>query len=498
MWHKLRWYAQSERGSALITYTVLLVVMLGFLSMVLDGGYAFAQHLRIQNAADAAAEAGFRMYAVGGTSTQIDNEIQTYAGANGADSVQWQWVTTPADPCASTDCLQVSASRTFSTFFGGIVGIDTLTVAAGSIIYGTGVAQHDNLWPIAFQWEGYVLGEEEWWNTPERHFDVDSFGEDSGGHHGHGGDGGDKGHGESGHGGHDGGGSFKRLYHKHQFDRTYGNEIDIMGFADFKWAQAMQNVYANNHRISIRFKHVCNAAGSFDIKFNGMDSITGVWPGAAGELEWVVQNKYISDLEHIYLVPFNLNLLRGTQPGPVKDDPIERDYAYTMQIYDVDDNNKLVWEFSIYEHVDKGAERCQCRGIEGPPLTGHSWTWIDFDGGTSSDQELADAICNPDTSPLLSIDDTVTQIAGVSNTQAVRDCLDQWLNQEVYVPIYDTIIGEGPDAQAHIVGFAVFILDSYDLTGDAGYIHGHFIGSIESGPGGGGPNYGLQILKFAQ
>lgn len=479
MWHELRRHAQSEQGSALITYTLLLVVVLGFLGMILDGGYAFTQHLRVQNAADAAAEAGMRMYLVGGTTAQIDNEIQTYALANGADSAQWQWATVPADPCASTDCLQVDASQTFSSFFASVVGLDTFTVAAQSAVYGVGVAEHDNLWPLAFQWEGYVLGEEEWWNTPERHFDVDSFGWKKKKKDKY---------------------EFKRLYHKHQFDRTYGNELDNMGFSDFKWTEAMQRLYDDpDTLISIRFKNTCNAAGTYSIKFYGEPAITGTWPGAAGELEWIVENRRIADLEHIYLVPLNLNLLRGTQPKPVKDDDVDRDFAYTLQIHEVGAAVPLVWEFSVYEHVDEGDERCQCRGIEGPPLTGHSWTWIDYDGGTSSDEELAAAICNPDTSPLLAIDDTVTQIGGVSNTEAIRDCLDQWLDQEVYVPIYDEIIGEGPDAEAHIVGFAVFVLESYDLTGDSGHIVGHFVGAIESGSGGeGGPNYGLQILRFAQ
>ncbi len=67
---------------------------------------------------------------------------------------------------------------------------------------------------------------------------------------------------------------------------------------------------------------------------------------------------------------------------------------------------------------------------------------------------------------------------GVKNAKAVRDNLDSWVTlgaagTPMIIVIYDTSSGSGSGANYHIVGFASFILQSYDLPG--GSVIGKFI-----------------------
>ena len=127
-----------------------MVALLSMVALAVDGGNAFAQRRRMQNAADAAAIAGARVSGLGGNTTQVGAAVNQYALANGADAVSWTYLN-------GQTTVRVTASRTFPTFFAGIAGIWEMTAS------GTGEASLDylsgagNLLPMAVERDDFVL-----------------------------------------------------------------------------------------------------------------------------------------------------------------------------------------------------------------------------------------------------------------------------------------------------------------------------------------------------
>ncbi|MBI4788161.1 MAG: hypothetical protein HY782_14110 [Chloroflexi bacterium] len=69
---------------------------------------------------------------------------------------------------------------------------------------------------------------------------------------------------------------------------------------------------------------------------------------------------------------------------------------------------------------------------------------------------------------------------GGKNSNGIRNNLNlYWVNQERVFPIYDVQQGSGSHNDYHIVGFAVFIIRSYDLP--HGRITGEFVRAVTSG-----------------
>lgn len=130
-----------EQGSILVYFALFLVVILGFGAIALDGSNAYVQQRRMQNAADAAALAGARMAALGGSSSLIQNEINQFATINGAQEVSWQFT-------QSGKAIEVQAEETFDTAFAKLFGMNTMTARAVSeAAYGV-AASADNMLPM--------------------------------------------------------------------------------------------------------------------------------------------------------------------------------------------------------------------------------------------------------------------------------------------------------------------------------------------------------------
>jgi len=151
---RLRAEWQDEAGQNLVLVALLMVVILGITAMVLDGGYAFAQRRRMQNAADAAAMAGARELALTQDQGQAYARAVEYAvNYNGADSAS---VSVNID----TGTVTVTATKSFPTFFAGVLGIDELTASAMAVAgYGAVAEMTSGVYPIAAEWQNYQYGE---------------------------------------------------------------------------------------------------------------------------------------------------------------------------------------------------------------------------------------------------------------------------------------------------------------------------------------------------
>ncbi len=172
----------SASGQSLVLVVIAMAALLAMTALVVDGGNAYAQQRATQNGSDAAAEAGavVLMQKLVGVSpspsgADVSNAVQGSAASNSIviaqipDGIGGQrplacytdlngtvldasgnavsscsdataaYVSpaTAIPPCAACPGkfaagVQVSASRSFRTYFGGVVGMDNFTASAGA------------------------------------------------------------------------------------------------------------------------------------------------------------------------------------------------------------------------------------------------------------------------------------------------------------------------------------------------------------------------------
>jgi len=126
----------DSRGQSLVVIALFAVVLVAMAGVALDGGHAYMQRRRMQNAADAGALAGARALALGGTQTDAITMAEEYAVArNGADP------SPVVDISADMHQVGVTTTSTFNTSLAAVIGIDTMTVNARAVAewdYATG------------------------------------------------------------------------------------------------------------------------------------------------------------------------------------------------------------------------------------------------------------------------------------------------------------------------------------------------------------------------
>jgi len=135
----------AQRGQVIVIAALAITALLTALALVIDGGNAYAQQRQTQNGTDAAAEAGATQLArwivgVAITDTDVETAVDLTSAANGITSVDSAEYTDrygavlgtvgggsiPAD----AQGVKVGASRAFSTFIAGVVGMPTWTASA--------------------------------------------------------------------------------------------------------------------------------------------------------------------------------------------------------------------------------------------------------------------------------------------------------------------------------------------------------------------------------
>jgi len=157
---------REEGGQSLVLVALALLAMLALVALVLDGGNAYAQRRRVQNAADAGAVAGARELALGGTDGQIYAKIDEYTRIrNGATSFEAVYIpggelvgggAVPSDASG----VRVEAVITFPTFFAGVIGLAELTASTRSgASYGAVAEMSQGVYPIGANWQNYDYGQ---------------------------------------------------------------------------------------------------------------------------------------------------------------------------------------------------------------------------------------------------------------------------------------------------------------------------------------------------
>ena len=128
----VRAIARDDRGQALVLMTIAMTAFLGMAALTIDIGATLQERRQLQNAVDAATLAA--VSAVPADPAQADALARFYLAANGVDvndpAVTYQFQS-PYNGDASL--VRVEVSRSSTTFFAGVLGINQLTPAAGAV-----------------------------------------------------------------------------------------------------------------------------------------------------------------------------------------------------------------------------------------------------------------------------------------------------------------------------------------------------------------------------
>jgi hypothetical protein len=148
----LRGLLRGERGSGMPILILSMTIVVGSMALSIDGGNAFLERRRLQNAADAAALAGAEALALGGSTGEGYETATDYAVArNGADSVD---ITVDGG-----DTVTAVARSTSATIFRGVLGQSSFESAARAVAVLAPVgAMPDGVLPIAVQEDSWEEG----------------------------------------------------------------------------------------------------------------------------------------------------------------------------------------------------------------------------------------------------------------------------------------------------------------------------------------------------
>jgi Flp pilus assembly protein TadG len=87
------------------------------------------------------------------------------------------------------------------------------------------------------------------------------------------------------------------------------------------------------------------------------------------------------------------------------------------------------------------------------------------------------------------------------NSNQIQDAMNARIGTEMLFPVYDTLTGQGANAQYHIIGWVGFFVTGVDPNGNNGTVSGYFTRVIWTGiqassAGGGGPNLGARAVQL--
>lgn len=139
-----------QNGQSLAHVAILMIVLLAFAGLAIDGGRIYLERRRMQNAADAGALAGAREICFGDGSQSPLAVAEQYAiDQNGADQAEATWAGGQDDP------IRVVASRQVLMSLANIVGFSQMTVGASATAKCGKAVTSGGLWPLSLKIEDY-------------------------------------------------------------------------------------------------------------------------------------------------------------------------------------------------------------------------------------------------------------------------------------------------------------------------------------------------------
>lgn len=144
-------HEERDSGQALVIFALSLIALIGFVALVIDGGRAYANRIKMQTAADAAAVAGAIKLADGAPTPVVVSTAEQYAKDNGAVDVQ---ITIEND-----NIVHVRTSLNSPTFFAAALGVNKVHATAEGAAKVEAVGAVGNLLPMAVYDQEFEYGE---------------------------------------------------------------------------------------------------------------------------------------------------------------------------------------------------------------------------------------------------------------------------------------------------------------------------------------------------
>ena len=122
-------------------------------------------------------------------------------------------------------------------------------------------------------------------------------------------------------------------------------------------------------------------------------------------------------------------------------------------------------------------------------------------GGNGGPNTLSDWLLNGYPG-YLGLGDYYSNTGAKFNSSQLQDALTRRIGTILLFPVYDTLIGNGANAQYDVIGWVGFHLDSFDARGNSGTIDGYFTSVTWSGLAASGnsgePDYGAHTIRLSQ
>jgi hypothetical protein len=128
---------RDERGQALILIVFAIIGLIGVTALAVDGGNAYLQQRRVQNAVDTTALGGALARIKGQSWVQKTFSIAEANGFNNDGETNIVKVFSPPESgqyAGDIEYIQVRITSSVPTYFGGVIGIQQVTVSAEAIV----------------------------------------------------------------------------------------------------------------------------------------------------------------------------------------------------------------------------------------------------------------------------------------------------------------------------------------------------------------------------
>ncbi len=480
----------DEQGATIVYFALVLMVLFGMAGVAIDTSNAYAQRRIMQTAADAAALAGARALALEQGATQVSLEINELATANGAEGVSWTIGNSDRN-------VEVVTTEGVETYFAKLFGFDVITVSAVSEA-GYLPAEPPLLWPVTVPChcaESY--GPKTLVPAENKYCVGNAIQSDLNVHYG---------------------------IWLNDVDPTYPNdgsnlpqwhyeiEPDSGSLMEYSDGTGHISAIAKNQdhegfEVDITLTGHTLATPPASPKVPGFAYDASEWyyyTGLSGQLRGLPGGRY--DGAVLNIVRYGPSFQIGV--GANMWDPFEFGGAAWFDITVVtqpttglalktpgrgDVNIRLV--DCSDELVEDGSSDCD-------------FAWLDWDAGSSDQEELLTYIEDPNLSGLWSIGDAIA--AGVNSFSTLADGLsgglslsvnatiDEWLGKEVTIALYDSELSTKD--QYIICGFGRIVINDYNLESNPKWFDVTFKPAVirSAGVNEDAPDYGVRDITLYQ
>ncbi len=136
----MKFLRAHKKGQVLVLVALAITVLLGFLGLATDVGVLWAIKRKAQTAADAASVAGLNatLGTDGSAYSTAATDVATLNGfTNGSNNTTVSVTEPTGSACPAGTCVQVTITKTVSTYFLGVLGYKTIPITVSAGTYGS-------------------------------------------------------------------------------------------------------------------------------------------------------------------------------------------------------------------------------------------------------------------------------------------------------------------------------------------------------------------------